>query len=39
MTGGYRKYAIRWIESAKRPETREARIKRLIQGLKNHTSK
>jgi excinuclease ABC subunit A len=38
LTGGHRKYIVRWIESAKRAETREARIKRMIVGLKKQRS-
>jgi excinuclease ABC subunit A len=34
LTSGYRKNMIRWIESAKRPETRAARLKRVIRYLK-----
>jgi excinuclease ABC subunit A len=39
IAGGYRTSLIRWIESAKRPETRDARITRMIQGLKKVTPK
>jgi len=31
----YRNNFIRWIESAKRPETRKARIDRMVEALKN----
>jgi excinuclease ABC subunit A len=34
LTAGYRKNIVRWIESAKRSETRAARIKQMIQLLK-----
>jgi uncharacterized protein YdeI (YjbR/CyaY-like superfamily) len=34
LAGYYRRNFIRWIESAKRQETREARIKRMIHVLK-----
>jgi excinuclease ABC subunit A len=33
LTSGYRKNMIRWIESAKRPETRATRINRVIRFL------
>jgi excinuclease ABC subunit A len=33
LTSGYRKNMIRWIESAKRPETRSTRINRVIRFL------
>ena len=33
LTSGYRKNMIRWIESAKRPETRATRISRVIRFL------
>jgi hypothetical protein len=34
LTSGYRRNMIRWIESAKRPETRATRIKRVMRFLK-----
>jgi hypothetical protein len=34
LTSGYRKNMIGWIESAKRPETRAERLKRVVRFLK-----